>query len=324
MNDKTIYNATKTLSETLPNYSGYFKSENRKTSASAFTSGIKQKMGPISEVAVTLRERFAKVKKPEILEFFESISSFSGQFVYKHKLDNYESTFFITTYLNRDEAENLSQVELDLLTHLDQFLLAIMGENRHEFLQEIEVGIPSLREIFGEFDSYFSKRAELIKKSSVRHNEITQRLKTVDNHLGKHNTTRPISEITRKLEDRYAGVPIIHIKLLEIFHSHLDSYQKIAESSNEINQSVVDYFNEYLKIIDNAKFIQETAPDEDGLKLKELLMLSDNIEEYADKIFQQEAPQPKAVKKKSSSLFAIYAAVALIAITAAVYFFFLK
>lgn len=119
-------------------------------------------------------------------------------------------------------------------------------------------------------------------------------------------------------------MPIIHIKLLEIFNKHLRSYKQIAESSNEINQSAVDYFNEYLKIIDNAKFIHETAPGEDGRKLKELLVLSENIEEYAAYIIRQEAPQPGADKKKSSPLIAILAVIALITVVIVAYFFFLN
>jgi len=324
MNDKTTNNATETLSGTLTNYSGYFNSDTRKSSASAFISGIEHKLGPISKISVTLIERFSKVNKPEIIEFFESIIKFSGEFVNKYKLTNHESTFFITTYLSKDDAENLSQVELDLLTYLDQFLLAIMEENRHEFLQEIVVGVPRLKEFFTGIDSYFIKRTELIKESSVRHNEITQRLKSLDKHLGEKDTARPISEFTRKLEERYSGVPIIHIKLLEVFQNHLKSYKQIAESSEERNQVVVDYFKEYLKIIDNAKFIQETIPEADGIILKEQLALSGIIEEFASNIVQQEAPKPEADKKKSSSLIAIFTVIALVAIAVIVYFLFLK
>ncbi len=163
MNDKTTYNATKTLSETLTNYSGYYDPDSRKPSASAFISGIEQKLNPISKVAVTLIERFSKVKKPDILEFFESIINFSGGFINRYKLNSFESTFFITTYLSMDDAENLSQAELDLISHLDQFLIAIMEENRHEFLQEIVVGVPGLKELFNGLDGYFIKRTDLIK-----------------------------------------------------------------------------------------------------------------------------------------------------------------
>lgn len=238
-------------------------------------------------------------------------------------MDNFESTFFITTFLSREEAEILSQSEVELLAHLDQFLIAITNENRHEFLQEIVVGVSHLKELFDDLDVYFSDRSDIIKGFSIRHNEITQRLKSLDKHLAGKNESKPISEFTRKLEDRYSGVAIIHIKLLEVFHNHLDSYMQFADSSGGSNQSVVDYFKEYLKIIDNAKFIQETAPDEDSLNLKDMLELSGHVEEYAAKTIQGEAPQTETGKKGGSPLIAIAAVVALVIIAAIIYFYIL-
>lgn len=327
MNNETKYEATETLSKSLTNYSGYFNPDNRKSSASAFASGIEQKINPASKIAVSLGQRFGKVGKLEILWFFDSISKFSDEFAGKYNLAKHDSNFFATKYLSRNEAESLSKVELELLTQFDQLLLAITNENQHEFLQEIEVGVPGIKEIFDGLDSYFEKRAELMNSFSVRHDEITQMLTGVNNHISKRATDRPISELTGALEDKYAEFSVIQINLLEIFHNHIASYRRIAETSNEFNQSVVDYFNEYLRIIDKAKSIQESVSDADNFKLEELLKWSEKIGDYSAKLIQREAPEPKSrpePKEKKSNLLVISAITAVIITAAVVYFFLFK
>lgn len=234
---------------------------------------------PISTLAESLDFRFAKVGKLEILWFFDKIKKYADKIIEKHNLGKTDSLFYSTRYLTAEEANQISIVELELLSSIDEFVLLLKIENEEESLEEIEKIVPEVKEKFERLDIYLDMRFELIKSYSDRQNSICNGISALNSKISKLKSDNAILKLVRKLEDKYSDFPLIYLELLETFHNHIAKYRHIAQSSDEYDQVVKDYFNEYVRIIEILKSISQKGvfKNYEQVKMEELLNWSKSI-----------------------------------------------
>ena len=279
-------NATDTVSNSLTNYLGYTDSANRKTTAHAFMTSLKEKFKPISILAKSLNYRFAKVGKLNIFWFFSKIKKYADKISDKHHLMDEDSPFHTTEYLTSEEANQLSIVELELLTHVDELILLLKTETEEESLKEIEKIVPEIKEKFERLDIYLDMRFELIKSYSDRQNSISDGLSSLNSEISKLKSDNSIFKLIRKLEDKYSDFPLIYIELLETFHKHIDQYRHRVDSTDEYDKAVFDYFNEYKRITEilNSMSKSDVFKNYEQIKLEELLDWSKSIIDICTKL----------------------------------------
>lgn len=280
------FEATKTLSNSLTNYLGYFDSDNRKTTAYVFMISLEERFKLISILAKSLAYRFAKVGKLNILWFFGKIKKYADKIIEKHNLRNIDSPFYTTEYLTSEEANQISIVELELLTHIDALILLLKKENEEKSLEEIEKIVPEIKEKFERLDLYLDSRSELIKSFSDRQNRISKGLSVLSVEISKMRSDNSILKLVRKLEDKYSDFPIVYIELLEIFHNHIAQYRHIVKSRDEYAQAVFDYFSEYERIseIVNSISKKDVFKYYQQVKVEELLKWSKSIIDINSKL----------------------------------------
>ena len=61
-----------------------------------------------------------------------------------------------------------------------------------------------------------------------------------------------ISDIINTIEKKHENLPLIYVALMEQFSTHLPSYKNLTEQSDEF-ETAVEYYNEFIRIINNAK-----------------------------------------------------------------------
>ena len=278
MGDKTVNDAGKVLAESLNDYRGYFEIEDRKNSVSAFSDGAHHKLSPISIYAEQIATRFGKVGRVDYLKIFAEMKNYVNDFSDKYQLANFDAEFFSTRFLSSLDSDKISDIELNLLSKLDEMVISIRKESNHEFLQEIEVAIPELRKKFGGITALFEKRAAKIKQYSGRHNEIISTLDDIDRQLKSMDYNSSISEMINTIEKNHENLPVIYVALMEIFSTHLPYFRKLSEHSEEYGVAV-EYFNEFDRIINNAKisYSRGTLLSSDRDKVRDIIKSSGNL-----------------------------------------------
>lgn len=284
--EESTYEATETLSNLLPNYLGYNDSDNRKTTVHAFMTCLEERFKPISILAKSLNYRFAKVGKLNILWIFNTIKKYADKIGDKHHLRDADSLFHTTEYLTPEEANQLSIVELELLTHVDELILLLKTESDEESLKEIEKIVPEIKEKFERLDIYLDMRFELIKSYSDRQNSISDGISSLNSEISKLKSHNSIFKLIRKLEDKYSDFPLIYIELLETFHNHIAQYRHRVNSTDEYDKAVFDYFNEYKRIMEilNSMSKRDVFKNYEQIKLEELLNWSKSIIDISTKL----------------------------------------
>lgn len=228
MGDKTVNDAGKILADSLNDYLVYFEIEARKNSTSAFIDGAHNKLSPISIYAEQIAARFGKVRHVDYLKIFAEMENYVKDFSDKFHLTNFDAEFFSTRFLSNPDSDKISDIELDLLSKLDEIVISIQKESNHEFLQEFEVAIPELRQKFDSITALFEERTALIKQYSRRHNEITSNLDDMDNRLKNMNHSASISEMINTIEKNHENLPVIYVALMEVFSTHLPYFKKLS------------------------------------------------------------------------------------------------
>ena len=252
MGDKQENNSGEILKKSLDGYHGYFEIKIRKNSATVFTNEAQKKLSPISIYAEKIETRFGKVRRVDYLKIFAEMKNYVHEFSEKFYLNNFDTQFFSTRFLSKLESDKISKIELELLSKLDETLISIQKESNHEFLQEIETAIPELEQKFDKTTALFEERAALINQYSERHNKITGALDDIDTRLKNMDHSASISDLINTVENEHANLLAISVALTELFLSHLPSFKKISEHSQEYEMAV-EYFNEFMNIISNAK-----------------------------------------------------------------------
>lgn len=285
MGDKPGNNAGKILKKSLDGYHGYFEIEIRKNSATVFTDEAQKKLSPISIYAEKIATRFGKVGRVDYLKIFSEMKNYVHEFSERFHLNNFDAEFFSTRFLSTLESDKISELELELLSKLDETLISIQKESNHEFLQEIETAIPELEQKFDKTTALFEERAALINQYSERHNKITGALDDFSTHLKNMDHSASISDLIKTIENEHVNLPAISVAFMELFSSHLPSFKKISEHSAEYEMAV-EYFNEFMNIISNAKvhYSRGTLYSSDRDKVKEIIKSSGNLAEILSDI----------------------------------------
>ena len=92
----------------------------------------------------------------------------------------------------------------------------------------------------------------MIKQFSGRHNEIISTINEFDTLLKNMDRSTSISETIKTIEKDRENLPVIYVSLMEVFSTHLTSFKKLSEHSEEYEMAV-EYFNEFNRIVNNAK-----------------------------------------------------------------------
>ena len=280
MGDKTENNSKAILSESLKDYQGYFEIDFRKNTSSAFTAGAQNKLSPIAIYAEQIATRFGKVGRVDYLKIFAEMKNYVNNFSEKFNLKNLDTEFFTTRFLSIEESNKISDIELDLLSKLDEILISIQKESNHEFLQEVEASIPELRRKFDRTTALFEERAALIKEYSERHKIITASINDIDSRLKNMDNSSSISDIINTIEKKHEDLPAIYVALMELFSTHIPSYKNLTEQSDEF-ETAVEYYNEFIRIINNAKiaFSKNTLLSSDKDKVRDISKSSEDLSE---------------------------------------------
>ena len=290
MGDKAVNDSGKILAESLNGYRGYFEIEARALSASAFIDGAHNKLSPISIYAEQIATRFGKVRRADYLKIFSEMKNYVNVFSDKFHLTNNDPEFFSTRFLSGPDSDKISDVELDLLSKLDEIVILIRKESNHEFLQEIEVAIPKLNQMFDEITALFEQRAALIKKFSGRHNEINSTIKDFDDRLKNINHNTSISEMLKTIEQSHENLPVIYVALMEVFSTNLTTFKKLSDHVEEY-ELAVEYFSEFDRITNNAKisYSKGTLLPSDRNKIKDIIKSSGNLSDIIKTIKSNKA-----------------------------------
>ncbi|MCH8929279.1 MAG: hypothetical protein IIB39_11290 [Candidatus Marinimicrobia bacterium] len=303
---ESIHEATETLSKSLTNYLGYIDSDNRKTTAHAFITSLEGRFKPISTLAESLGFLFAKVGKLEILWFFDKIKKYADKNIEKHSLGDINSPFYSTQYLTAEKAYQISIIELEILTHVDELFLLLKTENEEESLKEIEKNVPAIKEKFERLDKYLDIRFELINSYSDRQIGISDRITELDSLIGKLQPNKSIIGLIENLENSYSDFPLIYLELLETFHNHIAKFRHIAESSDKYDQALIDYFNEYMRIIEISKSISQKGvlKNYEQVKMEELLSGSKSIIDISSKLtpIKKSSSKPDKIDNERSKI----------------------
>ena len=326
MGDKTVIDAGKELADSLNEYRGYFEIEDRKNSVSAFIDGAHSRLSRISIYAEQIATRYGKVGRVDYLKIFAEMKNFVNDFSDKFHLTNFDAEFFSTRFLSSPDSDELSDLELNLLSKLDEMANLIQKESNHEFLQEIEVAIPGLRKKFDGITALFEKRAAQIKQYSGRHNEITSTLEDIDRRLKSMDYNSSISEMINNIEENHDNLPVIYVALMEIFSTHLPAFKKLSGHSKEYGEAV-EYFNEFNRIVNNAKisYSRRTLLSSDRNKVRDIIKSSGNLSDIvktlkSNRVETNLKEEADRTKKKRIMLYLITAGVLLVAAGAAYYF----
>ncbi len=326
MGDKTVNDAGKVLADSLNDYRGYFEIEDRKNSVSAFSDGAHNKLSPISIYAEQIATRFGKVGRVDYLKIFAEMKNYVNDFSNKFQLTNFDAEFFSTRFLSGPDSDKISDIELNLLSKLDEMVISIRKESNHEFLQEIEVAIPELRKKFGGITALFEKRAAKIKQYSGRHNEIISTLDDIDRRLKSMDYNSSISKMINTIEKNHENLPVIYVALMEIFSTHLPYFKQLSEHSEEYRVAV-EYFNEFNRIVNNAKisYSKGTLLSSDRNKVRDIIKSSGNLSDIvktlkSNKVETDLKEEADRKREKRLMLFLIIVGVLLVGAGAAYYF----
>jgi len=326
MGDKTVNDPGKVLAESLIDYRGYFEIEDRKNSVSAFSDEAHNKLSPISIYAEQIAARYGKVGRVDYLKIFAEMKNYVNEYSDKFQLTNFDAEFFSTRFLSSYDSDKISNIELNLLSILSEMVISIRKESNHEFLQEIEVAIPDLRQKFDGIKALFEKRAAQIKQYSGRHNEITSTLNDLDRRLKNMDYNSSISDMINTIEKDHENLPVIYVALMEIFSAHLPRFKKLSELSEEYGVAV-EYFNEFNRIVNNAKisYSRGTLLSSDRIKVRDIIKSSGNLSDIvkslkSNKVQTDLMEEAERKRKKRNMFFLIIVGVLLVGIGAAYYF----
>jgi len=306
MGDKIVNDAVEILAGSLNGYSGYFEIEARNNSASAFVDGAHSKLSPISVYAEQIASRFGKVGRVDYLKIFAEMKNYVDDFADKFHLSNFDAEFFSTRFLSNLDSEKISDIELDLLSKLDEIVISIRKESNHEFLQEIEVAIPDLKLKFDGISALFEERAALIKQYSGRHNKIISIINEFDTLLKNMDRSTSISESIKTIEKDHENLPVFYVSLMEVFSTHLPSFKKLSEHPEEYEMAV-EYFNEFNRIVNNAKisYSNGTLLSSDRNKVRDIIKSSGNLSEIVTTLKdnkERENLEEEADRKKKKKI----------------------
>ena len=89
-----------------------------------------------------------------------------------------------------------------------------------------------------------------------------------------------ISDIISAIEKKHEDLPAIYVALMELFSTHLPSYKNLTEQSDEF-ETAVEYYNEFIRIINNAKiaFSKNTLLSSDKDKVRDISKSSEDLSE---------------------------------------------
>ena len=329
MGDKAENNAGEILKKSLDGYHGYFEIEIRKNSAAVFADESQKKLSPISIYAEKIATRFGKVGRVDYLKIFAEMKNYVHEFSEKFHLNNFDTEFFSTRFFSTLESDKISEMELELLSKLDETLISIQKESNHEFLQEIETAIPELEQKFDKTTAFFEERAALINQYSERHNKITNALDVIDSRLKNMDSRTPISDLIKTIENEHVDLPAISVALMELFLSYLPSFKKISAEHSEEYEMAVEYFNEFINIISNAKvhYSRGTLLSSDRKRVKDIIKSSGNLLEILSDIKSKKSEadrKDEADKRRSKRIKLLLTISLVLSVAASAAYYFLK
>ena len=105
-----------------------------------------------------------------------------------------------------------------------------------------------------------------------------------------------ISDLIKTIENEHINLPAISVAFMELFSAHLPSFKKVSTEHSEEHEMVVDYYNEFMKIISDAKvnYSRGTLLSSDRDKVKEIIKSSGNLSEIISTIKNK---KPKLIEK---------------------------